>query len=109
WTVHVADEAVIIDSAGSGSITKAERIAGAQSQKQSGARTNEAPALVWARMLDFDEVVVMFALEQPYQGQPFRATYVWVNRNARFQMVISYYTAVRDVPSYTFFDQPDDE
>jgi hypothetical protein len=106
WGLRVADEAVIVDSAG-GAITKADRITGTKEHQGDAASSNEAPPLVGAHMVDLGDVVLMIAEQQPYDGQPFRATYVMVNRDGRFQMAVSYHSTIRDVPSFMLSDQLD--
>ena len=100
WGRHVADECDILDSGGDGILSKTQRIANTMKAKQAGMRTNEAPPLVSARMYDFGNTVVFVAAEQPYRGKPFYATRVMVNRDGRYQMVVSYHTTIADVPSF---------
>jgi hypothetical protein len=107
WGRHVADEALIVDSTG-GAVTKGDRIAGTQDHEGAARASNEAPPLLGARMFDLGNVVLMVAEQQPYDGQPFRATYVWVNRDNRYQMVVSYHTTIKEVPAFALTDQLDD-
>lgn len=106
WGRHVADEAMIVDPGGA--VSKADRIEGTHEHEGTAKRTNEAPPLVGAHMIDLGDVVIMLTEQQPYDGQPFRATYVWVNRDGRFQMVVSYHTTIREVPAFALTDQLDD-
>ncbi len=108
WSRHVVEEAIIVDSGGDGAMSKAQRIADPLAQKEEGVRTNEAPPLVWARVFDFGDTVAMLSLQQPYRGQPFYATRVWVHRGSRYQMAVSYHVMVRDVPWFTLSEQLDD-
>jgi len=105
WGRHVADECDILDSGGDGILSKTQRIANTLKAKQAGMRTNEAPPLVSARMYDFGNTVVFIAAEQPYRGKPFYATRVMVNRDGRYQMVVSYHTTIADVPSFALGTQ----
>jgi hypothetical protein len=105
WGRHVADECDILDSGGDGILSKSQRIANTLEAKRNGSRTNEAPPLLSARMYDFGNTVVFVAEEQPYRGKPFYATRVLVNRDGRYQMAVSYHTAIADVPSFTLQTQ----
>lgn len=108
WGYHVAEEAILVDSAADGTMSKKQYVADTVGQKEAGVVTNQAPPLQWGRTYDFGDIVVMLAAHQPYQGRPFYATRVFVNRDGRFQMVASYYSAMRSVPSFTLSDQIDD-
>jgi hypothetical protein len=105
WASRVLEECVIVDSAGTKPITKAERMAKTIQQKQTGADTNEAPPLLWAQLYDFGDTVVMLALHQPYKAKPYYATRLWVKRDGRFQLAASYHTTIEDVPAFTLLEQ----
>jgi hypothetical protein len=107
WAAHVADNVILVDSAGESDMTKARRIELALEQKEGGARSNEAPPLLSAQVTDLGGTVIMYSLEQPYKGPPFRATRVWVDRGGRYQLVLAYHVVIRDVPSFTLSDQLD--
>jgi hypothetical protein len=105
WASRVLEECLIVDSAGTKPITKAERMAKTMQQKQTGADTNEAPPLLWAQLYDFGDTVVMLALHQPYKAKPYYATRLWVKRDGRFQLAASYHTTIKDVPAFTLLEQ----
>jgi hypothetical protein len=105
WASRVLEECLIVDSAGTRPITKAERMAKTIEQKKSGADTNEAPPLLWAQLYDFGDTVVMLALHQPYKAKPYYATRLWVKRDGRFQLAASYHTTIEDVPAFTLLEQ----
>jgi hypothetical protein len=105
WASRILEECLIVDSAGTKPITKAERMAKTIQQKQTGADTNEAPPLLWAQLYDFGDTVVMLALHQPYKAKPYYATRVWVKRDGRFQLAASYHTTIEDVPAFTLLEQ----
>jgi hypothetical protein len=105
WASRVLEECLIVDSAGTKPITKAERIAKTVQQKKTGADTNEAPPLLWAQLYDFGDAVVMLALHQPYKAKPYYATRLWVKRDGRFQLAASYHTTIEDVPAFTLLEQ----
>jgi hypothetical protein len=105
WASRVLEECLIVDSAGTRPITKAERLAKTIQQKKTGADTNEAPPLLWAQLYDFGDTVVMLALHQPYKAKPYYATRLWVKRDGRFQLAASYHTTIEDVPAFTLLEQ----
>ncbi len=108
WGYHVAEEAFLVDSAGDGAMNKKQYISDSMDQKDAGLLTNQAPPMLWGQTYDFGDIVVLLAMQQPYQGRPFYATRVFVNRDGRFQMVASYYSAIRNAPTFTLSDQVDD-
>jgi hypothetical protein len=105
WASRVLEDCLIVDSAGTQPITKAERMAKTIQQKKTGADTNEAPPLLWAQLYDFGDTVVMLALHQPYKAKPYYATRLWVKRDGRFQLAASYHTTIEDVPAFTLLEQ----
>jgi len=105
WGRHVLDDVIIVDSGGNGTIGKAQRIANTLRQKQAGVRTNEVPPVLWARTLDFGDSVLLLMLQQPYKGQPYYAARVYVNRDGRYQMAVSYHTAIATVPDFALAKQ----
>ena len=105
WGRHVLDDVLIVDSGGSGTISKAQRIANTLKQKQAGVRTNEVPPVLWARTLDFGDAVLLLMLQQPYKGQPYYAARIYVNRDGRYQMAVSYHTAIASVPDFALSKQ----
>lgn len=100
WGRHVLDDVIIVDSGGHGTITKAQRIANTLKQKQAGVRTNEVPPVLWARALDFGDTVLLLMLQQPYKGQPYYGTRIYVRRDGRYQMAVSYHTSIASVPQF---------
>ena len=100
WGRHVLDDVLIVDSGGNGTISKAQRIANTLKQKQAGVRTNEVPPVLWARTLDFGDAVLLLMLQQPYKGQPYYAARIYVNRDGRYQMAVSYHTAIASLPDF---------
>jgi hypothetical protein len=105
WGRHVLDDVIIVDSGGNGTIAKAQRIANTLKQKQAGVRTNEVPPVLWARTLDFGDSVLLLMLQQPYKGQPYYAARIYVNRDGRYQMAVSYHTAIASVPDFALAKQ----
>jgi hypothetical protein len=98
WAPHIADEFVMLNSSNDHPFTKADRIAILNKQKQSGVGSAPAP-LVSARMFDFADAVVMTCLHQPYSGKPIHVSRVWIKRDGRWVMSISYQTTIQAAPA----------
>jgi hypothetical protein len=105
WGSHVLDEIIIVDSGGNGVINKTQRIGNTLKQKAAGVRTNEVPPVLWARTYDFGDAVLLLMLQQPYKGQPYYATRIYVNRDGRYQMAVSYHTSIASVPEFVLSKQ----
>jgi hypothetical protein len=105
WGRHVLEDVIIVDSGGNGTISKAQRIANTLRQKQAGVRTNEVPPVLWAHAYDFGGTVLLLMLQQPYKGQPYYGTRIYVNRDGRYQMAVSYHTAIASVPDFALSKQ----
>jgi hypothetical protein len=109
WGREVTDDCLIVDSAGSDPLSKADRMAKTLKQKENGVRTNEAVPLVMARMFDFGDTVMMVSEHQPYGGKPYWATRLWSNRDGHYQMFISFHTSIEDVPAFALSGQLPDK
>ena len=105
WGRHVLDDVIIVDSGGNGTISKAQRIANTLRQKRAGVRTNEVPPVLWADAHDFGGAVLLLMLQQPYKGQPYYGTRIYVNRDGRYQMALSYHTSIASVPDFALSKQ----
>jgi hypothetical protein len=105
WGRHVLEDVIIVDSGGNGTISKAQRIANTLKQKQAGVLTNEVPPVLWARTLDFGDSMLLLMLQQPYKGQPYYAARIYVKRDGRYQMAVSYHTAIASVPDFALSKQ----
>ena len=97
WAPHIADEFVQINSNSDHPITKADRIATLNKQKQLGVGSAPAP-LVSARMYDIGDTVVMTCLHQPYHGKPVHVSRIWIKRDGKWVMSISYQTTIQAAP-----------
>jgi hypothetical protein len=98
WSPHIADEFTMLGSSNDHPLTKADRIATLNLQKQT--RFGSAPApLVSAQMFDFGDAVVMTCLHQPYTGKPVHVSRLWIKRNGQWVMSISYQTTIQAAPS----------
>jgi uncharacterized protein DUF4440 len=98
WAPHIADEFVQISSNSDHPIDKAGRMATLNKQKQSGVGSAPAP-LVSARMFDFGDTVVMTCLHQPYTGRPIHVSRVWIKRDGKWIMSISFQTTIQATPA----------
>lgn len=105
WGRYVLDDVIIVDSGGNGTISKAQRIANTLRQKQAGVRTNEVPPVLWARAFEFGNTVLLLMIQQPYKGQPYYGTRIYVNRDGRYQMAVSYHTSIASVPDFALEKQ----
>jgi hypothetical protein len=94
WSPHIADEFVMVSSSNDHPLTKSDRIATLDLQKQTGVPSAPAP-LVSAQMFDFGDSVVMTCLHQPYTGKRIHVSRVWIKRNGNWVMAISYQTAIQ--------------
>jgi len=93
WAPHIADEFVMLGSSNDHPLSKADRIATLNLQKQTGHGSAPAP-LVSAQMFDFGDSVIMTCQHQPYTGKPVHVSRLWIKRNDQWVMSISYQTTV---------------
>ena len=98
WSPHIADEFVMLGSTNDHPLSKADRIATLNLQKQTGHGSAPAP-LVSAQMFDFGDAVVMTCLHQPYSGKPVHVSRLWIKRNGQWVMSISYQTTMLAAPA----------
>ncbi|HUC52977.1 MAG TPA: nuclear transport factor 2 family protein [Candidatus Cybelea sp.] len=94
WSPHIADEFVMLGSSNDHPLSKADRIATLNLQKQTGFASAPAP-LVSAQMFDFGDAVVMTCQHQPYSGKPVHVSRLWIKRNGQWVMSISYQTTMQ--------------
>jgi len=97
WAPHIADEFVMLGSSNDHPLSKADRIATLNLQKQTGFGSAPAP-LVSAQMFDFGDAVVMTCQHQPYTGKPVHVSRLWIKRNGQWVMSISYQTTMQAAP-----------
>lgn len=100
WSPHIADEFAMLGSTNDHPLTKADRIATLNLQKQTGRGSAPAP-LVSAQMFDFGDSVVMTCLHQPYTGKPVRVSRLWIKRDGKWVMSISFQTTIQAAPAKT--------
>jgi hypothetical protein len=94
WAPHIADEFVQISSNSDHVISKAGRIETLNKQKASGVGSAPTP-LVSAKMFDFGDAVIMTCLHQPYSGKPIHVSRLWIKRDGKWIMSVSYQTAIQ--------------
>jgi len=94
WAPHIADEFVQISSNSDHVISKAGRIETLNKQKASGVGSAPTP-LVSAKMFDFGDAVIMTCLHQPYSGKPIHVSRLWIKRDGKWIMSISYQTTIQ--------------
>jgi hypothetical protein len=94
WSPHIADEFVMLGSTNDHPLSKADRIATLNLQKQTGHGSAPAP-LVSAQMFDFGDAVVMTCQHQPHTGKPVHVSRLWIKRNGQWVMSISYQTTMQ--------------
>lgn len=98
WAPHIAEEFTMLSSANDHPLTKADRIATLNLQKQTGRGTAPSP-LVSAQMFDFGDSVIMTCLHQPYAGKPVHVTRLWIKRDGQWVLSISYQTTIQAAPA----------
>ncbi|MFI5057907.1 MAG: nuclear transport factor 2 family protein [Candidatus Acidiferrales bacterium] len=89
----IADEFTATDTHHDRPLNKSDRIAQINKQKLTGDKPVPS-ALISARMFDFGETVMMIAREQRPGAKPYFNTRMWVNREARWQMLFSFNTRI---------------
>ena len=97
WSPHIAEEFVMLGSTNEHPLSKADRIATLNLQKQTGHGSAPAP-LVSAQMFDFGDAMVMTSLHQPYSGKPVHVSRLWIKRDGHWVMSISYQTTIQAAP-----------
>jgi hypothetical protein len=100
WSPHIAEEFAMLGSTNDHPLTKADRIATLNLQKQTGRGSAPAP-LVSAQMFDFGDSVIMTCLHQPYTGKPVHVSRLWIKRDGRWVMAISFQTTVQAAAAKT--------
>jgi uncharacterized protein DUF4440 len=98
WSPHVAGEFILVSSNNDHPLDKAGRMAVLDKQKQAAVGSAPAP-LVSASMFDFGDTVVMTGLHQPFHGKPIHVSRVWIKRDGKWVMSISYQTTIQAAPA----------
>ena len=98
WARHVADEFTVTGAARRHS--KADRYAVIAEQKRTNANSAPAP-LVSARLFDFKDAIVMRCQHQPFHGKANQVSRVFIKRDGRWLMAVSFQTTQQDAPVKT--------
>lgn len=93
WASHVADEFMVVGAARSHS--KADRWAVVAEQRRTGANS-APPPLVTARLFGFPNAIVMCCEHQPFHGKENRVSRVFVKRDGKWLMAVSFQTTQQD-------------
>jgi hypothetical protein len=95
WSPHIAEEFVMLNSNNDHPFGKADRIAILNKQKQSGVASAPSP-LVSAQMFDFGDAIVMTCLHKTHTGKSVHVSRLWIKRDGKWIMAISYQTAIQE-------------
>lgn len=98
WAPHIADDFVMLSTANDHPMSKSDRMATLNLQKQTGRGSAPAP-LVSAHMFDFGDAVVMTCLHEPYTGKPVHVSRLWIKQDGHWIMSISYQTTIQAAPA----------
>ena len=98
WTQHVADEFMVVGAARGHS--KADRKAVIEEQQRSNANSAPAP-LVSARLFGFKDAMVMACEHQPFHGKAARVSRIFIKRDGRWLMAVSFQTTRQDAEMKT--------
>ncbi|HZR56335.1 MAG TPA: nuclear transport factor 2 family protein [Terriglobales bacterium] len=94
WAPHVANEFKLVNSNNDHVLTKSDRMAILDKQKQSGSPSAPVP-LISAKMFDYGDTVVMKAEHQRATGKAIHVTRVWIKRDGKWIMAFSQQTTVQ--------------
>ena len=94
WAPHIADEFMLVNSNNDHVLTKADRMAILDKQKQSGAGSAPVP-LLSAEMFDFGDAVIMRAQHQRGGEKPIHVSRIWIKRDGKWIMAFSEQTIVQ--------------
>jgi hypothetical protein len=94
----VADEFMVVGAARRHS--KADRKAVIEKQMRNDANSAPAP-LLSARLFGFKDAIVMMCEHQPFNGKAARVSRVFIKRDGRWLMAVSYQTTRQDAPVKT--------
>jgi len=93
WAPHIASEFTMLGSTNDHPMTKADRIATLNLQKQTG-RGSLPPPVISLQTFEFGDSIIMTSLHQPYTGKAVRVTRLWIKRDGKWIMAISYQTTI---------------
>jgi len=93
WSPHIASEFTMLGSTNDHPLNKSDRIATLNMQKQTGRGALPAP-VVSAQMYEFGDALVMTSVHQPYSGKSMRVSRLWIKRDGKWMMAISFQTTI---------------
>jgi hypothetical protein len=93
WLRRVAPDQIAYST--NGTRTHASRVTVMNQQKASGASI-ASPALLWARIWDFDDSALMLSIQQGNNAKAVWSSRVFANRNGMWQMVEGYQVTIQD-------------
>ena len=93
WAPHIASEFTMLGSTNDHVLTKADRVATLNLQKVTG-RGTLPPPVVSVQMFDFGDSIVMTAIHQPYVGKAIRVSRLWIKRDGKWLMSLSFQTTI---------------
>jgi hypothetical protein len=94
WAPHVSDEFLLVNNNNDHVMTKNDRMAILDKQKQTGSSSAPVP-LLSAKMFDFEKAVVMKAEHQRATGKAIHVTRLWIERDGKWIMAFSQQTTVQ--------------
>jgi len=98
WAPHIAEEFMMLGSTNDHPLTKADRIATLDMQKQTG-RSSLPPPVVSMQLYEFGDAAVMTCVHQPYTGKPVRVTRLWIKHDGKWVMSLSFQTTIQAAPA----------
>jgi hypothetical protein len=102
WGAHAADEFQVISSWSNKPLTKMDRVDDFDRLGKKGVHTNPVAPVVWAHMWDFGNTIFMLSEHIRYGNKPDIASRVWVNRDGRWLLAVSYHTSIKNSPALMF-------
>ena len=100
WAPHIANEFTMLGSTNEHALSKTDRISTLNLQKQTG-RGALPPPVVSMQMFEFGDSLVMTSVHQPVTGKPLRVSRLWVKRDGKWVMSLSYQTIIRAAAAAT--------
>ena len=98
WAAHVADEFLVLGP--TRRHTKADRKAVLEEQKRKDTPSAPAP-LVWAKLHGVKDAIIMRCQHQPFHGKAAQVSRLFIQRDGRWLMAVSFQTTEQDAPVKT--------
>ena len=100
WAPHIASEFTMLGSTNDHPLTKADRVSTLNLQHQTG-RGALPPPVVFLQFFEFGDTVVMISVHQPYAGKPVRVSRLWIKRDGKWMMSLSFQTTIEAAAART--------